>query len=535
MEAIVSNYPEGFYGESFLELTWGAGNPDLYTYLGPTVSTKPIEHNIRNSYDISKRIRLSESFLAQYQGIDLSEKQIFNIEQLKLENAFTVTTGQQIHVGLGPMYVWNKIMSVLNTIDVLSMQNPSNHYIPVFWMATEDHDFEEIRDVKIFGQSFRWETDQQGPVGMFHTQELTSLFEQIRKTLNLNEEALLRLQTIESLYRGSQNLSEATRKLIQIIFSDKGLLVFDPNDTSLKKESVHIWKKDLLIDGNPENQSGIKSIELLKKQHELMLSQGVEPQAFPREINCFYIEEGIRERIEYQNGKYVRIQSKIRYSQEEMDYLIENQSDKISPNVLLRPIYQQNILPNVVYIGGPAEIKYWIQIAPLFEHHGVVMPRLQLRLSSLILNQGGKKKIEKLGLLKTDFWKPFSEIEGKIIDIQDEKYTLDFEIEQLAKTYEGIWKSLFNMNFEGLKALKKNHTESIKELRRISQDHKNHPDASSKLSKDLNTAKQLKTQYFDTQKPQERLMHWIEWYVNQNESLPILETDLPIQFIEFTA
>ena len=127
--------------------------------------------------------------------------------------------------------------------------------------------------------------------------------------MNLNEEALARLQTIETIYKESQDLSFATRRLIQLIFSETGLLVFDPNDASLKKESVNIWKTDILSDGNKDHQSGVKSLALLKNQHELMVSQGVEPQAFPREINCFYIEEGIRERIEFQNGEYVRIQS----------------------------------------------------------------------------------------------------------------------------------------------------------------------------------------------------------------------------------
>ena len=85
------------------------------------------------------------------------------------ENTFTVTTGQQIHVGLGPMYVWNKIESVLNTVAVLKSENQACNYVPVFWMATEDHDFEEIKDVNLFGEKYTWETNQKGPVGNFET------------------------------------------------------------------------------------------------------------------------------------------------------------------------------------------------------------------------------------------------------------------------------------------------------------------------------------------------------------------------------
>jgi len=213
--------------------------------------------------------------------------------------------------------------------------------------------------------------------------------------------------------------------------------------------------------------------------------------------------------------------------------LIENNPECISPNVLLRPIYQQSILPNVVYIGGPAEVKYWIQCAPMFDIHDVVMPRLQLRMSNVYVPVFIEKKIVKLGFEIADFWQSWPTLESRIIEIQEDKYHLDSEIEELSVVYEKIWQSLYSMQSKELKDLKKSHLESIKSLKRISTEYKSSPDSISKLSKDIQTARSIKEKYFDDSKPQERTLFWLEIYLN-GVSLDsrISKTDY-ISFLEF--
>lgn len=532
MECFISDYPSRFYSESMLELCWGEGHSDLYAHLGAHANIQIVQENIQKNFEISKRRVLRDVLLKQYAGISLSVKQKIFLEQLLLDHTFTVTTGQQIHVGLGPMYVWNKIMSVLNTAEVLKKNNPNAHYVPIFWMASEDHDFEEIRDVRLFNQQFQWKTEQTGPVGLFKTHELKKVFAEIREKINLNPGSLERLSVLEGVYSNAENLSAATRELVQLVFGETGLLVIDPNDAELKKLSHHIWKQDILVKGKNSSPDGIETLELMKLQHEKMREYGIEPQAYPREINCFYMDLGIRERIEVKNVGYYRVQTGTSYSIAEMEQLLYESPEKISPNVLLRPVYQQNILPNAVYVGGPAEIKYWIQIAPLFQQYGVVMPRLQLRLSSVILNYSLIKKINKLRLDVDFFWKSWEEIEQYIFHLQEDKFTLDAEIDRLSYTFETIWKSLYGIQYDGLKSIKKDHLEVIKQLKKISLEHKNDPESASQLAKELSIAKNIKQTYFNEDLPQERVLHWSEIFIFQGNVLEVVSNETPIQFMK---
>ena len=533
MQINVKDYPKGFYPQSLLDLTWRDGNSELYRYLGVHANISLVEDNIRNFFDISKRQKLCDVLIRQYSTTELTEIQKVNLLSLKNENTFTVTTGQQIHVGLGPMYVWNKIESVLNTVDVLSAQNIQNHYVPVFWMATEDHDFEEIKDVVLFGEKYTWETEQTGPVGLFRTNELKQVFDRIQERFSNDARATFNLKTIEELYLKSENLAEATRALVQLVFGETGLLVLDPNDHTLKSMAQNCWERDILLRGENKHTGSKGNLVIFEAQKNLMHEHGVEAQAYPREINCFYIEKGIRERIEATDSGYIRVNSKVVYTETEMVSLIHETPEKISPNVLLRPIYQQSILPNVVYIGGPAEVKYWIQCAPLFEVHGVAMPRLQLRLSSLYLPDSIVKKIDKLGLEIEDFWGNWSELESKIVERQEDKYLLDSEIESLSEVYEKIWQSLYTIQSKELKDLKKSHLESIKTLKKISTEFKSSPDSISKLSKDIQTARFIQEKYFDDSKPQERTLFWLEIYLTGVSLDSRISKTEYIQFLEF--
>ena len=516
MNTVVSNFPEGFYSKSFLELNLGNGNADLYPHLGTHVEMSNIHQNIQNFFDISKRIILRDVFLNQYQSVDLSPKQAENIDLLLKNETFTITTGQQIHVGLGPMYVWNKIVSVLNTVKVLSDQFPENHYVPIFWMASEDHDFDEIKHVHFLGKDYTWQTNQTGAVGHFHTNEIDLIFQDIHDTLQLDETAKNRLREIQNIYKKSVDLSEATRKLVQLVFGNTGLLVLDPNDTELKVISRKIWIQDIINRGK-KNPSGQSSLDLLNLHQKTLLDYGIEPQVYLREINCFCLDQDVRERIEVTNNEYKRVQSGITYSETEMKGIIENFPQKISPNVILRPIYQQNILPNAVYIGGPAEIKYWMQMSPLFDLHQVPCPRLQLRLSNQFLPKSVSKKISKLGLEPDNFWLNWADIAAKIEQNNADKYTFDDEIAHLEQNFEIIWQTLYSLQNKDLKQFKSTHIGILKELKKVSREYKDNPETGIKLLKDLKTAEGLKTIFFNDQQPQERVLHWIEIFVLYGE------------------
>jgi len=261
---------------------------------------------------------------------------------------------------------------------------------------------------------------------------------------------------------------------------------------------------------------------------------GFTTPAYAREINCFYIDEGQRERIEYKNEKFTLVDSKREFSVLEMEQFIENSPEHISPNVLLRPLYQQSILPNVVYIGGPAEFAYWMQCSKAFEVCGIPAPRIQLRFSSVYLASAVFKKLHKLNLTTNDMWQSWEEIELKIIQHHEETFTLDTHIVKLNDSFENVRQSLYDIKSPHLKDIKKQQDEMLKGLKKISLEFKNSAENNSQLSKDLVTAKNLKNEYFDIHNAQERRLFWLELYLNGIFcNSPILKTKY-ISFIELT-
>jgi bacillithiol biosynthesis cysteine-adding enzyme BshC len=139
-----------------------------------------------------------------------------------------------------------------------------------------------------------------------------------------------------------------------------------------------------------------KSIELVQNTQTELSGLGFRPQAFAREINLFYMENGTRERIIYENRVYRINNTELTFSEDELINQIDEFPDKFSPNVVMRPIYQEFILPNIAYIGGGGEISYWVERKTQFEYFGVYFPVLIRRNSVMILTKSIQKLMDKL-------------------------------------------------------------------------------------------------------------------------------------------
>jgi uncharacterized protein YllA (UPF0747 family) len=380
--------------------------------------------------------------------------------------------------------------------------------------------------VVLFGEKYSWQTNQKGPVGGFETCELKAVFDAIKLKFTNDLEALGRLKIVEDIYlKEKMTLSRATRLLVQHIYGETGLLVLDPNDAQLKSLSKDLWKQDIL------NRS-VYPAYLDQNNH--LQKAGFTTPAYAREINCFYIDKGQRERIEFSNEKFMLVDSKREFTVQEMEQLIDNSPEHISPNVLLRPLYQQSILPNVVYIGGSAEFAYWMQCSKAFEVCGIPAPRIQLRFSSVYFSPAVVKKLQKLNLTTNDMWKSWEDIELKIIQQHEETFTLDTHIANLDDSFEKVRQSLYEIKSPQLKDIKKQQEEMLKGLKKISTEFKNSAENDNQLSKDINTAKTIKNEYFDLQNAQERGLFWFELYLNGIFcNSPISKTKY-ISFIEFT-
>ncbi|QNL21450.1 bacillithiol biosynthesis cysteine-adding enzyme BshC [Hyphobacterium sp. CCMP332] len=338
----------------------------------------------RSSFDSGKREILKNHFFNQYDGIEIHENVKENIEKLSSPDTFTLTTGHQLNLFTGPLYFIYKILTVINLAETLKKEFPDKTFVPLYWMASEDHDFEEIQYFNFDGKKYRWESDQKGAVGRFSLDKIQDFL----KTLPVPE-------VYKSFYSGSSSLAEAHLKLVNHLFAEYGLVVLDADSKELKASFGDIIKND--TDSKSSFVNTDRSTKALKK---LDYTTPVNP----RKINYFYLADGLRERIEI-NGDEFYYDSNTEVQKIIIGDLIKNEPEKISPNVISRPLYQEYILPNLAYVGGPSELSYWLQLKSTFESLNINFPLLVPRYSASLVSEKALKKLKEIGLdhLKTLF------------------------------------------------------------------------------------------------------------------------------------
>lgn len=334
---------------------------------------------------------LHQALHRQYEGVELGEAVSLNIDSLLDGKTYTVTTGHQLNLFTGPLYFIYKLVSTVNLAKKLKEAYPDCHFVPVYWMATEDHDFDEINYFKLDGKKYQWQSDQSGAVGDF---VLDASFKEFLKEVPFASEVF------KDAYGRSKTLGEAVRKYVNGLFGAEGLVVVDGNDPSLKAIFKPVVSSDLFGHA-PYGQA--------KKTTDELESLGYKSQVFPREINLFYLDKGIRERIEQVGDVYQVLNSELSFTKEELGGLLESHPERFSPNVVLRPLYQEMILPNLAYLGGPAEMVYWLQLKGIFDHFDIAFPVLVPRNFALILDGPVSRKIEKLGWGVEDVFVDFDE------------------------------------------------------------------------------------------------------------------------------
>lgn len=352
---------------------------------------KALNSKVNFSSDIRKT--LVETLHLQYQNVlvanEMQSAVENNINLLLENNTFTITTGQQLHVFVGPSFVLYKILAIVKLAEEMKLKHPDKNFIPIYWMASEDHDFEEIKNTKLFNQSFQWETNQIGACGRFHVKEVGNIIQNIKTSFQLNEKNIELLNFFEKVYSESENLSDATRRIINYLFGTYGVICIDGDSNKLKTEIIKLIKKDIFEHSNFENFNSTNN-KLEKASYKIQLSG--------REINFFYMDENGRNRIVEENVNFKIQNTNKVFSRMELEIEIENYPEKFSPNAMLRPLYQETILPNISYLGGNAEINYWIQICNLFNINNISAPSLLLRPSVWIIPSKIDKWLQKQGI-----------------------------------------------------------------------------------------------------------------------------------------
>lgn len=405
---------------SSLFIDYISQKPDLAPFYSHFPSIENFQQAIDNrNFNDSHREVLANALLEQYQGTNTSRLVLDNINLLKEGKTFTVTTGHQLNIFTGPLYFIYKIVTVINACKELKERYPTYNFVPVYWMASEDHDFDEINHFYLEGKKYQWETDQTGAVGKFSLEGLKDILDQLPKGADFFREAY-----------AADTLADAGRNYVNYLFGDQGLVVVDADDASLKQLLIPVIEDDLF------NHSAQQASE---KDTLAIQRLGYKTQVAAREINFFYLEDGVRERIEKVEGGYQIVDTEIRFSETEIKALIQSNPERFSPNVILRPLYQEMILPNLAYVGGPSEAVYWLQLKSVFAHFKTAFPLLMPRNFSLIVPKNEATKWKKTGLTHKDLFLGKHEAFSKWVQTNSAKeLTYKEELNQLNLLYQKL-------------------------------------------------------------------------------------------------
>ena len=356
-----------------------------------------------DTFSKNSREVLVKQLMHQYKNFDVSEATLDNIKRLSEENTFTITTGHQLNLFTGPLYFLYKIFSVINLSEKLNSTYPKQHFVPVYWMATEDHDFEEINYFNLFGKKIKWDRLAAGAVGELSTEGLAEVAKLLQEDLGSSEHGSNLLELFTEAYTKHQNLAAATRFLGNELFKEYGLVIIDGNDAQLKRAFIPFAERELT-----ENIS----FKNVNETTERLVSRGYAEQVHAREINLFYLTDGLRERIIEKDGRFHINNTELNFSQDEILKQVQDDPQKFSPNALLRPLYQEVILPNLCYVGGGGELAYWFQLKDYFASVNVPFPMLLLRNSALLVTSKLSEKIEKLGVSIDDIFQKQHDLQG---------------------------------------------------------------------------------------------------------------------------
>ncbi|MFP5470183.1 MAG: bacillithiol biosynthesis cysteine-adding enzyme BshC [Bacteroidia bacterium] len=391
-------------------------NSLIQDYLEKKDSVKPLinyfpdaihEFLTKKSFSTEKRNALVNAIAKQYEKakIDLPK----TLSLLKNENCFTVTTGHQLNIFGGPLFFIYKITEAIKLADELSKANKNHTILPVFWLASEDHDFQEINSVSIATQKFEWKTNQKGAVGRFTIDEpFIEEFQKLLHTLAGKPFTNKLKEIFESSYKIGETLSDCTRRLAHSLFKNTNLIIVDGDDEDLKKIAKHIFEQELTQE---------TSFKEVSKTNQYLKKNNYHEQVFVREINLFHLSENDRKRIEKNTFK----------NEDELLKDVKN----ISPNALFRPLYQETILPNLAYIGGAGEISYWLQLKSTFEAFNVDFPILCVRNSILNLDKSTSGKLHKLKLSEADIFKTTEDLKKEFV-LKNSSHEIDFSSELLS-------------------------------------------------------------------------------------------------------
>jgi bacillithiol biosynthesis cysteine-adding enzyme BshC len=414
------------------------GVPDLKPFYSHPVNFEGIKSAIsqRKKFNTNREL-LVQQFKLQYQKSENSEAVKANVDSLLSENTFTICTAHQPNIFTGHLYFIYKILHVIKIASDLKIEFPEYDFVPVFFMGSEDADLDELNHVVIDGEKYVWETEQTGAVGRMKVDaELLKLIDRISGRLSVEKYGNEIIELLKSCFIKNSTIEQATFLFVHQLFKEYGLLILLPDNAVFKKEMISIFENDIF------NHSSSKTVEETSKR----ISEKYKAQAYPREINLFYLKDNLRNRIIPVNDHFVVHDTDIVFSKEEIKTELSQHPERFSPNVILRGLMQEIILPDIAFVGGGGELAYWLQLKDLFENNEVPFPVLIVRNSFLLVQKKYEKLLAKLNINAKDLFSGKQTLFNKIIykesqsqlDLSNEKASIEKVFEQIKTVVKAI-------------------------------------------------------------------------------------------------
>jgi bacillithiol biosynthesis cysteine-adding enzyme BshC len=374
----------------------------------------------QRSFDPASRMALCAAITGQYQGMALPDAVRDNLAALRRPDALTITTGHQLCLFGGPLYVTFKILNVVRLAQTMSAEL-GRPVLPVFWMATEDHDRAEIDHTYINGTKVQWPGMAAGAVGHLNLHGIDAALEKAVAALGPGTHAADIRDLLYACYRPDRTLAQATRHFVHALFGRFGVLIVDGDDPTLKQLFAPLMQEELL------NQVAQRSVQYANER----IAEQYKVQAHAREINLFYLRPGHRSRIVEEGGMYRVLDGGPSWTSQDLLTEVEAHPERFSPNVLLRPLYQETILPNIAYVGGGGELAYWLQLRWLFQGLRVPMPAVLLRTSAGFITPKALKQWEGFGLNTEELFAPLEESKRQVA-LRNASFSTSVEEERLS-------------------------------------------------------------------------------------------------------
>jgi len=361
------------------------------------------------SRDYSRQT-LAEILREQNQSWGCGSKTLENIEALVLEEACAVVTGQQVGLFSGPLYTIYKALTAIKLADSLSRRT-GVCVVPIFWLATDDHDFAEINHIDLLDRSGQPQriSYQDGaprervPVGELRfSDEIQSCIGALDEMTPPSEFKPELLSRLRDAYRPGRSFAEAFSIWVTHLFSDYGLVVMDPSHPDL----IAMAQEPILT----EIEEGSPSSRCAMQASERLIEKNYTPQVRQQEgrLNLF-LRDRERHPIHVSDDGFIVKDPDRRFTEKELIEMARNNPRAFSPNVLMRPLVQDTILPTVAYVGGPGEIAYFAQLREAYEAFGLPMPIVYPRKGFTVVERHIGSALETLSVKIQDVWGGLSE------------------------------------------------------------------------------------------------------------------------------